>query len=191
MKKVLTVFLLVAMCFTFVGCNNIGAVCNCDPDAVCKCGEITSNDQTSVRVQSITYTDGEETISLTSRFRFEYTEEYVGKYTDEEYEDAIEKCYTSGIIEVNGTVKNQSDYVFNDGHTPEQLSDYVGKTYYVHYLGYYKKITYTAVHISYLDVTFISDDTFEVSYYDYSLKDTLTLRIKTDNYKIVYFSKGE
>lgn len=175
MKKFITILLLAVMCFTFVACNN------------------SDKDDSSIQVQQITYTNGENSITLTSRFYFEYTTEQVDAA---EYENAAgklgSKYYTAGIVEVNGTVKNQGSYYFNNGETPEQLNDYVGKTYYcTDDYGRYQKITYTALHLSYLNVTFINDATFEVSYYDNSLKGTQALRIKTDNYKVVYFSTAE
>lgn len=175
MKKFIALVVLVIMCFTLVACNN------------------SEKGDGSTQVQQITYTNGEASITLTSRFYFDYTIERVEAA---EYEDAAEKLgskyYTAGIIEVNGTVKNQDFYYFNNGETPEQLSEYIGKTYYyTDEYGRYEKITYTAIHISYLNITFVNDDTFEVSYYDHTLKGTQTLRIKTDNYKVVYFSTAE
>ena len=179
MKKFITIILLSAMCFTLFSCND------------------SENDDGSVRVQQITYTTSEDTVTLTSSFYFDYTTEEVDV---SEYENAAKKlgydrCYTTGIIEVNGTAKNTSNNAFNDGHTPEQLSDFIGTSFYSwdydynNYQKIYLKHTYTAVHISYLNVTFVNDDTFEVSYYDNSLKGTKTLRIKTDNYNMVYFSE--
>ena len=174
MKKFITILLLAVMCFTFVACNN------------------SDKDDSSIQVQQIIYANGADSITLTSRFYFEYTTDLVDAA---EYENAAEKLefpYTAGIIEVNGTVKHQGSYYSNRGETPEQLNDYIGKTYYYPAdYGNYKKITYTALHLSYLNLTFINDDTFEVSYYDNSLKGTQTLRIKTDSYTVVYFNTAE
>ena len=130
---------------------------------------------------------------IKSRFYFEYI---TGPVDAAEYENAAEKLefpYTAGIVEVNGTVQNQGYNYFNYGETPEQLNDYIGKTYYYYSADYrsYQKIIYTALHLSYLNLTFINDDTFEVSYYDNSLKCTQTLRIKTDSYTVVYFNTAE
>ena len=178
MKKFITIILLSAMCFTLFSCND------------------SENDDGSVRVQQITYATGEDTVTLTSRFYLDCTTEEVDA---SEYENAAEELkqwpYTSGIIEVNGTIKNQGTTHFNDGLTVDQLSNFIGTSFYSwdydynNYQPIYLKHTYTAVHISYLNVTFVNDDTFEVSYYDNSLKGTKTLRIKTDNYNMVYFSE--
>ena len=113
MKKLITILLLAVMCFTLAACDN------------------SDKGNSSIQVQQITYTNGEDSITLTSRFYFEYTTEQVDAT---EYDNAAEKLgskyYTAGIIEVNGTVKNQGFYYFNNGETPEQLNDYVDKTYY-------------------------------------------------------------
>ena len=175
MKKFMELVIIVIMCFTLVACVN------------------SKKDDDSIQVQQITYTNGEDSITLTSRFYFDYIIEQVDAA---EYENATEKLgskyYTAGIIEVNGIVKNQGMFYFNNGETPEQLNEYVGKTYYCSdSYGRYQKITYTAIHLSYLNITFINDGTFVVSYYDNSLRGTQTLRIKTDNYKVVYFSTAD
>lgn len=177
MKKLVTILLLVVMCFLLMACGN------------------SEKTEGPVQVQKITYSDGEGTEVLTSEFYFDYIIEEVDKA---EYDNATEKLgekfYTSGIIKVDGTVKNGGSYVFSNGETPAQLNEYVGKTYYVinyNYARGYYKITYTALHLSYLNITFVNGDTFEVSYYDNFLKGTQTLRIKTDNYTVLYFSTAK
>ena len=176
MKKFIATLLLVVICFTLGACNN------------------SDKNSNSIQVQQITYTLGGSTPTLTSRFYFDYILEEVSVTEYENATEKLEKYYTAGIIEVDGTVSNQGNYSFNNGDTPKQLKDYIGKTYYCpapYIYGICYKITYTAVHISYLNVTFINDSTFELSYYDNSLKRTQTSRIKTDNYKIVYFSTAK
>ena len=173
MKKFVSIFLLLAICMTFAACS-----------------DIKNYGKESVRVQQFVYSDGDFTRNLVSKFYFDYTEEEVDA---SEYEAATNKLdkyfYREGEIEVDGTVKNTSGYYFNNGETPEELNKYVGKTYYgTDGYGRYCKITYTALHLSYLDVTFISDDTFEVTYYDDDLKGMQTLRIKTEYYTMAYFS---
>ena len=167
MKKLVSVLLLVVFCLSLSSCIN----------------------EEPVQVQSISYSEG----NLTSSFSFQYSVENI---TKEEYDNAAEKMgekfYTSGIIEVDGTAKNQGNYHFNDGHTPEQLQDRVGKTYYCHNLNLgYVKLTYTSLTISYINVRFLSDGALEVSYAVSADNEMQMFRIKSENYKIVYFLEAE
>lgn len=183
MKNFIAILLLAAMCFTLAACNN------------------SDKADGSIQIQQITYSNGRDTATLTSKFYFEYTTEEIDASEYKTATEKLKKPYTSGRIEADGTVSNEIEFNFNNGERAEQLNDYVGKTYYYtvtegegYYGGeyiVYHKITYTALHISYLNVTFVNDDTFEVSYYNGYAKETETLRIKTDNYKMVYFNIAE
>lgn len=174
MKKLLIRLLLTAMCLSLVSCGGFG------------------ENETKV-VQSIVYDCGDGIVTLTSKYYFEYEEEEITAYEYEQAVDGVLNFYTYGTINVDRTVGDSDPFPL------VLLNNYVGKSYYfIDYSSYdfvngefqykYKRRTYTALHLAYLEVNFISDDVFEVSYYDPDLKDTQTLRIKTDNYKMVYFT---
>lgn len=144
-----------------------------------------------IKIQSITYSIGETSRTVTSSFYFEYT---IEDASEEEYSTASNRgleYYTYGIIELNGTVKNTGgSYTFNDGLTVEQLKSYIGQSHYFHELAYnpvYKKITYTNLIISYLQFKSISNDTFELKYYSQSEGAFITQEIKSNSYVISYF----
>ena len=134
--------------------------------SACSSKMLTGDD--SIKVQSITYSHGNSTTTLTSSYYFEYTKEEVDVT---EYENATEKIeydYDSGIITIDGfaRIKIIGDRNETYERTTNQLKELVGKTCY--YMNDWTKrcykITYTDLHLSYLNVKFINDDTFEVSY---------------------------
>ena len=182
MKKTVKVLICIALCIIVL--LSMGA-----------CGRFTIQD-TQIRVHSISYAESASSArnGVSSWYYFEYTIEQVGA---EEYENATTKIpqgryFTSGSINKDGTVDDsQYDLI---GSTPEDLKKHVGQSYYYssqsdYYGEEYNKITYTALHIAYVYVTFFSDGSLEFSYYDNSLGITMTKRIKTDYYTVNYFSE--
>jgi hypothetical protein len=187
MKKILSTFLaaitlLVTITFS-VGCEEI------------------ENRFVYKEVQKVTYALGGNWITRESKYFCEYEIEEV---TEEEYLIVGNKyCdnyeyYTSGKIQRDRTV-----YEYNIGEklTLEELEEY---TKYAHYIkeidggeldenyNYihtysYKKITYTNVIISLINVKFIDENTFELKYYDEQVKEFVTQKINSDNYEISYF----
>lgn len=154
--------------------------------------EGSATNDPSVKVQRITYMEGEKIVYLTSTFGFSYTAEDL---TYEEYfasEELIyDISYISGIIQMDGTVQSRDWlYPYDESDTPEDLKRYIGKSFYA-FTGCgstgYQKIILTEIYVSYLYVDFVNDDTFDVSYYSNSFKKTITKRIKTSYYKIDYF----
>lgn len=140
------------------------------------------------KIQSITYILGEDKITLQSKVYFEYTTE---ETSEEEYNTATNKgvkYYTTGIIETNGTVKNETPYGFNNGEKPEDLNALVGTTHYYAEATYYYKLTYTKLTISYLQIKIIDDNTIELKYYNSSKKEFTTKKVKTTNYEITNFN---
>jgi len=177
-RRFISIVLLVVICFALGGCR------------------YGKKEENSIRVQQITFLQGGMTRTIESKFYFEYTEEEVDKEEFENATEKIEKIYNSeGTIGLDGTVKDYRSGALNSSISPEELNEFVGKTYYYcaddgyGYIYGYSKITYTALHISYVDVFFINDDTFEVSYFDVTFKETKTIRVKSDNYSIVYFNE--
>lgn len=177
-RRLISIVLLVVICFALSGCR------------------YGKKEENSMRVQRITFLQGGTTRTIESKFYFEYTDEEVDKAEFENATEKIENIYnTAGTIGVDGTVKDYRSETFNDSISPEELKEFVGKTYYYcaddgyGYIYGYLKITYTALHISYVDVSIINDDTFEVSYFDENLKETITMKVKSDNYSIVYFNE--
>ena len=144
------------------------------------------------KIQSISYIMDNEEITLYSKIYFNYN---VDECSEEEYNNATNKgqqYYTNGIIQVDGTIKNQGTYVFNNGDNVDDLQKYIGESHYIcndyHFPYMYSKITYTDLIVSYLNIKFIDSNTFQLKYYNQNEGDFVTIQIKTTNYKITYFN---
>ena len=65
-----------------------------------------------------------------------------------------------------------------------------GETYYIHTYSSlqhsYYKVTYEELIISYVEVKFSNDNTFNIRYYD-SENNLITKKIKAENYQVNYF----
>ena len=160
------------------------------------CGSKMLTGDDSIKVHSITYSHGNSEETIYSSYEFEYTIDIVDVTEYENSKEKREDIYIRGTISIDGFARvNEGGITYEQ--TPNQLKDLVGKTYYYKRSDYndtnhrYYKITYTDLHISYVNVTFINGDTFEVSYYSESDGKTITKRIKTEYYSITYFNENK
>ena len=152
-------------------------------------------------VQKISYALGNGRVTKTSQYFCQYE---IQEATEQEYLNASNKCnyydgyYTSGDIQLDKTVEGKNG---GEDLTIEELKKYIKQTYYMkvadgwevdenfHYVERYsyKKIKYTGLIISCINIKFIDKNNFEIKYYDEQAEDFVTQKINSDNYEISYF----
>ncbi len=159
-------------------------------------------DESTVRVAQIEYSKGDTTVTLYSRVYYDCT---VNEVTAEEYNGATEKFSASEKYTMSHSsyVNICADGTLSDTLLPgvdkdkqlDNLENYVYKTWYNHVpvpdfyqtTDKYHAVTYTAFTVAYLNILIIDKNTFEVTYYNKSLKQDVTERITTDYYKVTFF----
>lgn len=153
----------------------------------------------SINVHSISYhAAGEYSTNLISGFKFDTIEEPASA---SDYENATDKFSVgsnrfalSGAFDINGTASTTCSLL--NGKTLDELKELVGKTIYYHTtISYYKdeyyKVTITELFVNHINVTFLSDESLIISYFDYDMEETVTTRVKTDNYTVVFFTENK
>ncbi len=198
MKKIISLMLVLFTVVLLVACDN----------AELPKSDIGSNNQEPIGVCSITYSTGGSPKILRSIIRFEVI---IESASASDYENATEKSGLNsvgsldeedvflGVLNVDRTVANSTIRLF-DGKTVDEVKTYVGKEVYCNSYDYdysnniYYKITITDIHVDYVTVSFY-DDCLTVSSLNEDLYNAdkrklkyTTMRIKAENYEVVFFT---
>ncbi len=163
----------------------------------------------SVRAYQMEYSVAGNINRLRSQYFLEYTKEEcdISEYNNatNKLEDYNSYNFYRGYIDIDGKVENAGWFTKNGEQTPERIkpTELIKLTDQAFYLQEpyrysnsgdleyrYYRVTITAVHIGYVDVTFYHDGSFEVTAYDYNNSvPIMPLRVMPESYEIVYFNE--
>lgn len=187
MKKVisfaLTIVLLVSFAVSFTSCSRI----------------------MFKKVQSVSYqpanSSGTEKLQSSCNIKFNFesisAEEYdnangnkwetesTGNYFHY-YDEYLEQEHCFNSKQTINTDKKVN--FFGKDFSPRELEKREGESFFIKFEGNHRKVIILEVEVYYVEIKFVNNDTMELRYYDIMKKETITKRVKTQNYQIIYFN---
>ncbi len=164
MKLFKKLFSIIALC---IGCVILAASVGCNN---------LSEGDGWVEVQSITYTTGDGTTTLTSECVWDTTSVDISK---SEYDNALDG-FKPDVYEIPPSVL---DIELDRIAFKTKVNHYIGNSYYYYnpYTFEYKKTTYTCYILNYVKIKTLSDKVIEIAF-----KDEVK-QVSTISYEITYF----